>query len=123
MEAGLIEMAVGYWLKAGQQSVARSVMTEAVAQLQKGLELLVNLPEGTDRQKRELELRTAFGSALNASRGHAASEVGENFTKAQTLARQLGRLDYLIPLLVGMHTHHIVRAEHKQALHVANQME
>jgi class 3 adenylate cyclase/tetratricopeptide (TPR) repeat protein len=123
MEAGLIEKAVGYWLKAGQQSVARSVMTEAVAQLQKGLELLVNLPEGIGRQKWELELRTAFGSALNASRGHAASEVGDNFAKAQTLAGQLGRLDYLIPLLVGLHTHHIVRAEHEQALQIAKQME
>ena len=28
---------MGYWLKAGQQAVARSAMTEAVAQLQKGL--------------------------------------------------------------------------------------
>src|SRR6516164_8813348 len=39
-EAGLSEKAVGYWLKAGQQAIARSAMTEAVAQLQKGLELL-----------------------------------------------------------------------------------
>src|SRR5206468_5265797 len=31
-EAGSVEKAVGYWLKAGQQSVARSAMAEAVAQ-------------------------------------------------------------------------------------------
>jgi class 3 adenylate cyclase/tetratricopeptide (TPR) repeat protein len=122
-EAGLIEKAVGYWLKAGQQSVARSVMTEAVAQLQKGLELLANLPEGIERQKWELELTIAFGSALSASKGYAASEAGETLAKAQALAGQLGRLDYLIPLLAGMHTHHIVRAEHEQALQVAKQME
>jgi class 3 adenylate cyclase/tetratricopeptide (TPR) repeat protein len=121
--AGLIEKAVGYWLKAGQQSVARSVMTEAVAQLQKGLELLASLPEGTERQKWELELTIAFGSALTASRGYAPSEVGDTFGKAQTLAGQLERPDYLIPLLAGMHTHHIVRAEHNQALHVAKRME
>jgi predicted ATPase len=30
-EAGLAEKAVGYWLKAGQQALARSAMTEAVA--------------------------------------------------------------------------------------------
>ena len=40
-EAGLSEKAVGYWLKAGQQAIARSAMTEAVAQLRKGLDLLV----------------------------------------------------------------------------------
>ena len=122
-EAGLIEKAVGYWLKAGKQSVARSVMTEALAQLQKGLDLLISLPEGTERQKWELELTTAFGSALTACRGYAASEVGETFAKAQTLAGRLGRPDYRIPLLVGMHGHHIVRAEHEQALQVAKQME
>jgi len=122
-EAGLIEMAAGYWLKAGQQSVARSVMTEAVAQLQKGLEQLANLPEGTERQKLELELTIAFGSALSASRGYVASEVGETLAKAQTLATQLDRPDYLIPLLAGMHAHHIIRAEHDQALRVAKQME
>jgi len=43
-EAGLNEKAVGYWLKAGHQAVARSVMTEAAAQLQKGLDLLATLP-------------------------------------------------------------------------------
>jgi predicted ATPase len=41
-EAGLAEKAVGYWLKAGQQALARSAMTEAVAQLRKGLELLAS---------------------------------------------------------------------------------
>jgi hypothetical protein len=89
----------------------------------KGLELLASLPEGTERQKWELELTIAFGSALTASRGYAPSEVGKTFAKAQAFAGQLGRPDYLIPLLAGMHTHHIVRAEHDHALHVAKQME
>jgi class 3 adenylate cyclase len=44
-EAALSEKAVGYWLKAGQQAVARSAMLEAVAQLQKGLDLLKSMPD------------------------------------------------------------------------------
>ena len=43
--AGLAEKAVGYWLKAGQQALARSAMAEAVAQLRKGLEVLTALPD------------------------------------------------------------------------------
>lgn len=39
-EAGLAERAVGYWLKAGQQAIARSAMTEADVQLGKGLDML-----------------------------------------------------------------------------------
>ena len=35
-EAGSVEKAIGYWLKAGQQAIARWAMTEAVAQLPEG---------------------------------------------------------------------------------------
>src|SRR5262249_30505763 len=39
-EAGLNNKAVDYWLKSGQQAIARGAMTEAVAQLRKGLDAL-----------------------------------------------------------------------------------
>jgi predicted ATPase len=55
-EAGLDEKAVGYWLKAGQQAVARSAMTEAVGQLEKGLGLLSTQSSGPARQQQELDL-------------------------------------------------------------------
>ena len=58
--AGLDEKAVGYWLKAGQQSAARSAMTEAVAQLRKGLDLLSSLPEDPCRTQQELDLQIAL---------------------------------------------------------------
>ena len=51
-EAALNEKAVVYWLKAGQQSIARSAMTEAVAQLQRGLGLLLSLPDNSWRGDR-----------------------------------------------------------------------
>jgi predicted ATPase len=46
-EAGMVEKAISYWLKARQQAVARSAMTEAVSQPQKGLALFDSLPHGT----------------------------------------------------------------------------
>jgi class 3 adenylate cyclase len=68
-EAGLIEKAVGYWLKAGQQAVARSAMTEAVAQLRRGLALLASMPDGADHEQRELELQAALVPAVMAPKG------------------------------------------------------
>jgi predicted ATPase len=68
-EANLNEKAVGYWLKAGQQAVARSVMTEAVIQLQKGSDLLASVPDGLRRREQELELLIALGQAQIATRG------------------------------------------------------
>src|SRR5262249_23671357 len=56
-DAGLNEQAVRYRLTAGQQALGRSAMTEAVAQLTKGLEALAKLPEGIARQQHELDLR------------------------------------------------------------------
>ena len=49
-EAGIAERAVSYWVKAGQQAIARCAMTEAVAQLRKGLDLLPRVPDGPASQ-------------------------------------------------------------------------
>jgi predicted ATPase len=68
MEAGLTRQAVDYWQQAGQQALARSAMAEAVVQLTKGLRTLEGLPSGPARQRRELDLQVALGSALIATK-------------------------------------------------------
>jgi predicted ATPase len=93
-EAGLAEKAIGYWLNAGQQAAARSAMREAVTQLQKGLDLLAELPEGSLRLQQELDLRIALGPALIATKGYSAPDVGETIARARLLAEQLDRSDY-----------------------------
>jgi len=55
-------------LKAGQQAVARSAMTEAVAQLRRGLQLLASMPDGADHEQRELELQAALVPAVIATK-------------------------------------------------------
>jgi class 3 adenylate cyclase/tetratricopeptide (TPR) repeat protein len=122
-QAGLNEKAVGYWLKAGQQAVARSAITEAVAQLQKGLDLLASRPDGDWRRQQELELRLALARALIAAKGYAAPVVGETFARARVLAEQLDRSDYLVRLLWGRGAFHLVRSELRLALSLAEQME
>jgi len=123
-EAGLNDKAVGYWLKAGQQSVARSAMVEAVAQLQKGLELLARLPpDSRSRQQQELDLRIALGPALIGTKGYSSPDVGENLASAGKLAEQSNRPDYLVPLLYGRWVYHLIRTEHRLALSFAEKME
>ena len=121
--AGLAEKAVAYWLKAGQQALARSAMTEAVAQLRKGLDVLAGLPDGPWRQQQELDLQTALGSALTATKGWSAAEVDETLARARALAEQLDRPEYLVPLIVGQWAFHFVRAEHRLALALGEQLE
>ena len=47
-DAGLIEKAAGLWGKAGQQSLARSALVEAVAQLTRALDQIAALPATSD---------------------------------------------------------------------------
>jgi hypothetical protein len=122
-EADRPDKAVGYRLKAGQQAVTRSAMLEAVAQLQKGLDLLASLPASPWQQQQELDLRIALGPALAATKGLSAPVVGKNYAHASALAEQLDRADCLVPLLEGQFIFHSFRAEHKVALSFAEQIE
>jgi predicted ATPase len=121
-EAGLVEKAVGYCLKAGQQAIARGTMTEAVAQLRKGLDILAGLPDGAARQQQELDLQIALGHALDTTKGLAAFEAGEAYARARQLCEQLDRPAQLGLVLYGQFLFRIVRGELEQAEHHAEEM-
>ncbi len=121
--AGMLEQAVAYWLKAGQQAMARSAMAEAVAQLRKGLDALAGLLDGQGRRQQELELQTALGSALAATLGWAALDTDAALGRARDLAMQLDRPERLTPLLAGQWAFHSTRADHKAALALGEQLE
>ena len=58
-EAGLVARAIAFYERAGQRATERSANAEAILHLSKGIELLRTLPEGPDRDRRELQLRLA----------------------------------------------------------------
>ena len=108
-EAGLAEKAVAYWLKAGQQALARSAMAEAVAQLRKGLEVLAGLPDGPWRQQQELDLQIALGSALVPRKaGRRRKWTRPSPERARWPSSSI-EPEYLVPLIVGQWVFHIVR--------------
>jgi class 3 adenylate cyclase len=98
-EAGLLEKAAGYRLEAGRQAIARSALTEAVAHLSAGLEVLKGVPKGAARDRKELELQAALGGALIPVKGWAAAEAGSAYTRACELCRELGDTARLFPVL------------------------
>ncbi len=110
-EAGLVEEAVGYWLRAGQQSIARWSIAEAVTQLQKGIDLLSGLPNDAWRLTQELELLIALGNALLATKGYAALEPGKAFDRARQICQQLDLPPQLASVLTGQYSFNLVRGE------------
>jgi predicted ATPase len=110
-EAGLVEKSVACWAKAGGRSAARSAMAEAAAQLQKGLDQVAMLPDNPERQRQELELRSALGAVLNAVKGQAASETGHAYARARELWEQLGYPSEFLQVPFGQSRYHAMRGE------------
>jgi class 3 adenylate cyclase/predicted ATPase len=113
-EAGLVEKAVGYWLEAGKQAIARWALIEAAAQLRKGLDFLPRMPDGPTRQEQELSLQVTLGHALLATKGYSAPEPGEVFVRARQLCKQLNRPPKL-DVLAGQFAYRLVRGELDEA--------
>jgi len=101
-EAGLIEQAISYWHQAGQSAVQRSAHVEAISHLRTGLELLQTLPEIPERRQQEVAMLIALGASLMATKGWAASEVGETYTYAQQLCQHLEDPYQRFPVVRGL---------------------
>jgi predicted ATPase len=118
-EAGLPAKAIAYWFKAGEQALARSTMTEAAAQLRKGLALVPNLPDGVERRRHELDLQIALGRALIATQGYSASAAGDTYARARQLCEELNQPPQTTSVLYGQWLYHLNRAQLAQARQLA----
>jgi class 3 adenylate cyclase/tetratricopeptide (TPR) repeat protein len=107
-EAGLAEQGVGYWLKAGVRSRARSADSEAIGHLTRGLTVLETLPGSQERAARELELLTTLAPAFIAAQGYAAPEVGPLLHRAGELCWGIGDDRQLLGIMLGLWEWHIV---------------
>jgi class 3 adenylate cyclase/predicted ATPase len=121
-EAGQIDKAVAYRLMAGERAVARSAMTEALAQLSKGFDLVKALPENDWRQQQELGLLIPMGQALIATKGYGAVSVTEVLSRAQELCEKLDRPREIVAVLWGQFVQHLIRGELATARQKAEQM-
>jgi hypothetical protein len=110
-EAGLVEKSFACWGKAGHRSAARSAMAEAATQFQKGLDQLALLPDTSERQRQELEFRSALGAALIAVKGPAAPETGLAYAGARELWERLGSPSEYLRVPYGQSRHHVYRGE------------
>ena len=85
-QAGLDDLAIEWWGKAGDQALRRSAFQEAIAHLGKAIEMADRASEtptpGSDdlaQRRRLAPIRVAYGNALFAARGYGAPEDGASF--------------------------------------------
>jgi predicted ATPase len=87
-EAGLIEKAVGLWGQAGQRSLARSALVEAVEQLTRALGQIAALPSTPALRREQIKLQIALINALMHIKGFAAPETKAAVEQARLLIEQ-----------------------------------
>jgi class 3 adenylate cyclase/predicted ATPase len=84
-EAGLIEKAVGLWAKAGQRSLQRSALVEAVEQFMRGLDQVAALAATPALRSQQIKLQVGLANALYHTKGFAASETKAAFGQARAM--------------------------------------
>ena len=87
-EAGLIEKAAGLWGKAGQRSLERSALIEAIAQFTRALDQIATLPATPAIRREQIKLQVALITPLMHVRGFAAPETKAAAERARLLIEQ-----------------------------------
>ncbi len=87
-EAGLIEKAAGLWGKAGQRSLARSALVEAVEQLARALALIETVPGTPALRREQIKLQVALITPLMHVKGYAAPETKAAAERARLLIEE-----------------------------------
>ena len=87
-EAGLIEKAARLWGKAGQQSLERSALVEAIEQISRALALIAALPATTALRREQLRLQVALITPLIHVKGQASPETRAAAEQARLLIEQ-----------------------------------
>jgi predicted ATPase len=87
-QAGLDDLAIEWWGKAGDQALRRSAFQEAIAHLGKAIAMAdkgaAGMAASASGERRQLHV--AYGNALIAARGYGAPETTEAFAKARESA-------------------------------------
>ena len=91
-EAGLIEKAANLWGKAGQRSLERSALVEAIAQIKRALEQFTTLPLTRALRHEQIKLHIALANALMHTKGHTAPDITAALVQARLLIEEAERL-------------------------------
>ena len=118
-EANVADKAVDYWERAGNRALEKYAHREAIGHLTNGLTVLKKLDESTDRDQREIRMRTTLGVPLQSTAGYSAPEVEENYNRAHALC---GDSPDAFPVLYGLFRYFMLQAKYPKAIELGEQL-
>ena len=104
-QAGMTETAIEWWGKAGQRSLERSALVEAIAQLTRALDQIATLPATPALRRERIKIQVALINPLMHVKGYGAPEIKAAVERARLLIEQAETLgeppeDPLLPFSV-----------------------
>ena len=87
-EAGQIEKAAYLWGKAGQRSLERSALAEAIVQLTRALDQIAALPGSSALRREQIKFQAALITPLIHVKGYAAAETKAAAQRARLLIEE-----------------------------------
>jgi tetratricopeptide (TPR) repeat protein len=121
-QAGMLAKAASYYRIAGGRSAERAAVAETRIYLERGLQIVGNLPEGPDRHHLEAELLIALGRILMAARGSNDPDARSAIQRAAVVCRKLGSPEMLARSLYSLGIVAETRAELMEAEAVGEEL-
>ncbi len=109
--AGLIEKAIEYGHRAGEDALARPAYQEAIAHLAGAIRLIGKLEVTPGPQDKELQLQIRLAHASVSSFGHADPTTEAAYARARELIEASGARHDSLPVYYGLWAVHHVRSE------------
>ena len=94
--------AVAYYRRAADLAAGMFAHADAIRLHKEALSVVHGLPEGKDRDTRELEILQAMAAPLNARYGYSSPELQRTLERSVALSESLGRNDSTLTGLVAL---------------------
>src|SRR5262245_5820587 len=91
-QASVPDAAAEWWGQAGQRSLARFAVAEAVAQFTRALDQVTLLPETSAQRREQIKLQVGLANALYYTKGAGAAEPTAAFNQARIMIEPAERL-------------------------------
>ena len=114
--------AVQYLGQAADNAAQRHAPHEVIALLTRALALLAHLPATLTRAQQELAFQMSLGPAWMVTKGQAAPEVEQTYTRARALCAQVGDTPQLFPTLWGLYRFYLGRGALSTAHELAEEL-
>ncbi|MEK6408456.1 MAG: protein kinase [Acidobacteriota bacterium] len=110
------------FMSAAKHALSVFAYQEAAALSRRGVDLILKLPEGPERDQRELDGQMTLGVTLPPIKGFAAPEVEHAFSRARQLCHQFGESPKVFRVLYGLWTVYVIRADFQTASDLADRL-